>query len=115
MRQQSGRQTDGQAPRGDGRPAPAQPASGCRVGVYLVCNSSTAFLPQPQGWGHVFQHLKHVIVTDAPAGDPAQGGRGRVGSTGRGAAGGGRGQEADKKTDPVNQRPITRQKSKYVK
>lgn len=114
VRQQSSRQTDGEAPRGDRRPSPAQPASGCRVGVYLVCNSSRAFLPQPQGWGHGFQHLKHVIVTDAPTGDPAQRGRGSVGSTGRGAAGG-EGEEADKKTDPVNQRQSTCQKSKRAK
>lgn len=81
MRQQSGRQTDKPERRQETSPQHSQPP-GCRVGVYLVCNSSRAFLPQPQGRGHVFQHLKHVIVTDAPTGDPAQRGRGRVGSTG---------------------------------
>ena len=66
VEQQTDRQT---SPGRDG--SPAQTACGCRGGVYLVRNTSRAFLPQPQGWGHVFQHLKHVIVTDAPTGDPA--------------------------------------------
>lgn len=56
----------------DRQTRPAQHSLPCRVEVYLVCHSSRAFLPQPQGWGHVLQHLKHVIVTDAPTGDPAQ-------------------------------------------
>lgn len=82
----------------------------------------------------MFQHLKHVIVTDAPTGNPSQRGQGTVGwSTGGAAAGGERGgkwegwggewegwegkqgergrgvwreegrEEADKKTEPVNQ------------
>lgn len=60
------------SPRRDtgARPQHRHPA-GCGRGVYLVCNSSRAFLPQPQGRGHVFQHLKHIIVTDAPTGGPA--------------------------------------------
>lgn len=62
-------QTDRQAPEEMGAQH-RQPVA-CRGGVYLVCNASRAFLPQPQGRGHVFQHLKHVIVTDAPTGDPA--------------------------------------------
>lgn len=62
-------QTDRQAPEEMGAQH-RQPVA-CSGGVYLVCNASRAFLPQPQGRGHVFQHLKHVIVTDAPTGDPA--------------------------------------------
>lgn len=62
-------QTDRQAPEEMG--AQHRQPVGCRGGVYLVRNTSRAFLPQPQGRGHVFQHLKHVIVTDAPTGDPA--------------------------------------------
>lgn len=47
------------------------------LGHYLVCHSRRALLPQPQGWGHVFQHLEHVTVTDATTGDPARRRRGR--------------------------------------
>ena len=65
-----GRAADTQASPGRGG-GPAQAASGVQGGAYLVRNTSRAFLPQPQGRGHVFQHLKHVIVTDAPTGDPA--------------------------------------------
>lgn len=62
---------------------------GCRGGVYLVRNTSRAFLPQPQGRGHVFQHLKHVIVTDAPTGDPAHSTEAEWGPQ-EGSTGGGR-------------------------
>lgn len=92
----------------------------CRVKVYLVCNSSRAFLPQPQRWGHVFQHLKHVIVTDAPTGNPFQ----RPGIVGwsteeahgrRGRAGSGQGRKQTRKQIQLTKVSGKRPKSKQVK
>lgn len=113
------------AEQGPGRPSLAQRALGwmqgqCRVKVYLVCNSSRAFLPQPQRWGHVFQHLKHVIVTDAPTGNPFQR-PGIVGwSTGeahgrRGRAGSGQGRKQTRKQIQLTKVSGKRPKSKQVK
>lgn len=114
------------AEQGPGGPSQAQIAPGlvqdqCRVKVYLVCNSSRAFLPQPQRWGHVFQHLKHVIVTDAPTGNPLFQRPGIVGwSTGeahgrRGRAGSGQGRKQTRKQIQLTKVSGQCPKSKQVK